>query len=261
MSSSRSARRRRRERNRKLRSAHSQTTLEEIGVVTDSPDEGEVIQMPKKTGQGKNKRNHEPHKATLMVSIGVGLFLAFWVAFAPDQWGGISNINENSDRGEMVGLIAASMTLSILLLTINNSGSLYIVAAYAGAGTVAWMAAFITPNAQSLSTAAYMVVCTTPLAIAMIGPLIPKFTKKNAGLYILIIGILMLAFSFVLSSTWVGVSIYAILSRFLDDSVSEGIVIAVSSGLGIVGILVILVMLVYGFAVMQGNATNVQKRR
>lgn len=261
MPSSRSARRRRRERNRKLRSAHSQTTLEEIAVVTDSPADGEVIQMPKKTEQGKNKRNHEPHKATLMVSIGFGLLLAFWVAFAPDQWGGLSDINENSDRGEMVGLIAASMALSILLLTINNSGNLYIVAAYAGAGTVAWMAAFITPNAKSLSTAAYMVFCTTPLVIAMIGLFIPKFTKRNAGLYLLIAGVLMLASSFVFSGTRLGVFAYGVLSQIWDDSVSEGIVIAISAGLGIAGILVILVVLVYGYAVMQGKAASVQRRR
>ena len=201
-----------------------------------------------------------PKKKTAVAVIMAGVSLALWFAFAPESWWKPGNAEISVAKHSMIGLVAASMTLSVLMLTSNNSENTYKAALYLTTGGVAWLAAFSALDVKSLEGAFWMSLCLLPLSIAASGIYVPKPTRNNAGAMFLFIGIAMVVMSFVLSGTKVGLIVLSVLIAILGEFFGAELIVEVVSIfivlIGVLGMVLILVMLGYGWAKSLGNAQS-----
>ena len=222
---------------------------------------------PKNKNRQKPSPTHNPgvnqhfdKKKTAIFVITAGVSLALWFAFAPESWWQPGNDEISAAKHSMIGLVAASMTLSTLMLTSNNSENIYKAALYLTTGGVAWLAAFFALEAKTLKVAFWMSLCLLPLAIAASGIYVPKPTKNNAGAMFLFIGIAMVVMSFVLSDTNAGLIVLSVLIAMLGEFFGVELIVELVSFfialIGISGIVLILVMLGYGWAKSLGNAQS-----
>ena len=201
-----------------------------------------------------------PKKKTAVAVIMTGVSLALWFAFAPESWWQPGNAEISAAKHSMIGLVAASMALSTLMLTSNNSENIYRAALYLTTGGVAWFAAFFALEVKTLKVAFWMSLCLLPLAITASGIYVPKPTRNNAGVMSLFVGIAMVVMSFVLSDTKAGLIVLSVLIDILGEFFGAELIVELVSFfivlIGISGIVLILVMLGYGWAKSLGNAQS-----
>ena len=220
------------------------------------------------TKNRKNRQNRSsasqsggfnPAKRTTVSMIAVGVALAIWLAFAPTEWW----LGEGSQlievRYRLLVLVAASMTLATFLLTTPRSENSYKVIALASTGLVVWLAAFapVLP-ADSLSFGdpiadaivllkimGSMILSSSPLAIAFLGPHLSKLSRQNAPFWMLISGSVLLVFAFLLSGTRASL----ILVLILGVSFAELLVVF----LGLAGFLIVLCSIFIGATKLVAN--------
>lgn len=182
--------------------------------------------------------------ATIWLMLVIGMVIAAWLGFPQLEWWGSPSREIIAAKDKLLALLVASMTLSSLLLTANDQrGFPFIVT-----GFVALGAAIATVLDDNPWVAAVMVWATTPLFIAIAGPIITRIPGKAVPLYLLIAGVVMVALSFVLANTKAGL----VMSALIGFAASE-FVIAV---LGVSGLGIILFALPWGAARFHGDAAN-----
>ena len=146
------------------------------------------VAMSTKKKKNQNQQNQKPPvdqtfpKKTAMAVIVTGALLAFWFAFAPETWWQkalwqTETPTTLAGNHSMIAMVAASLTLSTLILTNNSSDNTYKTLLYVTAGLATWMATFFAVDVKSLIVALWILLCLTPLGITILRPYKPTFTK------------------------------------------------------------------------------------
>lgn len=193
-------------------------------------------------------------KKTIWGMLLSGVLLATLLGFVPEEWWLEPDSPIKQATVPLLTLVSASMALSTVLLTTNYLDNKHKVWAYVITGLVAWGAVFsavpessqITPKSGAV-VALFMLLATTPLFIALIGPRRPRIPFKALPLYLLIGGLAMLALSLVLATTRAGLVLV-----LLGITMAE-VVIAL---LGVSGIVLALFAFLWGSAKARGEATG-----
>lgn len=193
-------------------------------------------------------------KKTIWVMLLSGVLLAVLLGFVPEEWWLEPDSPIKQATVPLLTLVSASMALSTLLLTTNYLDNIHKVWAYVITGLVAWGAVFsavpessqITPKSGAV-VALFMLLATTPLFIALIGPRRPRIPFKALPLYLLIGGLAMLALSLVLATTRAGLVL-----ALLGITASESVIALLS----VSGIVLALFAFLWGAAKAHGEATS-----
>lgn len=156
-------------------------------------------------------------KKTIWAMLLSGILLAALLGFVPEEWWLEADSPIKQAKVPLLTLVSASMAFATLLLTTNYFDNKHKVWAYAITGLVAWGAVFRSVHESSQTTpdsglsglifALFMLLATTPLFIALIGPRMPRLSAKGVMLYLLIGGVAMVGIPLVLATTRAGAAL------------------------------------------------------
>ena len=212
----------------------------------------------KNKDKAKNQQGQLKIK-TVICSMTSGLLLALCLGLIPENIWPAELSEVFSAKAEMIALIAASMALAALMLSIENSNRFTAIFTSIPIGIVAWLAAFSAIDVKSPVIASYMIFCMVPLWTAIIGILAPQITKLNAGIYIFILGATMIILSFAIPNTDKIVLILIVLfNSIFGSALGVDIAFAIVLFMGIAGVLMVFISLFYGAALWTGK--NMQWR-
>lgn len=196
-------------------------------------------------------------KKTIWAMLLSGILLAALLGFVPEEWWLEADSPIKQAKVPLLTLVSASMAFATLLLTTNYFDNKHKVWAYAITGLVAWGAVFRSVHESSQTTpdsglsglivALFMLLATTPLFIALIGPRRPRIPVKALPLYLLIVGLAMLVLAMVLATTRAGLVLV-----LLGITTAEVVIVL----LGVSGIVLVLFALLWGIARAHGKATR-----
>ena len=199
------------------------------------------------------------HKKTIVAVVIAGTLLTFFFAFAPTSWWQPEDAGTSVERHHMVGLVAASLTLSALILTNNAAESPYRTVLFVAAGAAAWVTAFITPEVKSLDLALLMLLCLSPLVITLstvTKPLVPKMTLGNAGTWLFFAGTIMVVLSLVIVGTRMKFLVLGVFVTFFGDPLGIDIATVLVVVMGVGGVGLVLVAMGWAYAKSVGDSQS-----
>lgn len=207
----------------------------------------------------KSKKKQKPRKVkaaeeqnlpvkTTWLMLASGVVIAAWIAFPQVEWWLRPSPEIVAVKDKLLTLIVASMTLSSLLLTGTDAVNIRRGFPFIITGLVAWAAAFTTVPDRNLGVAVFMILATTPLFITFFGPRMPRISSKAVPFYLLIVGLVIVALSFVLANTKAGLVMLAL----LGFTAAEFIIVV----LGVFGSSIIIFAFAWGAARVRGDAAN-----
>ena len=196
------------------------------------------------------------HKKTISFVVIAGALLTFFFVFAPASWWQPGDTTDSVDKHHMVGLVAASLTLSALILTNNANESPYKTILFVSAGTAAWVAAFIAPEVQSLKLALWMLLCLLPLTITLSivsRVSVPKVTSNNLGTWLLFLGVLLIVIPLVIESTKIKLLMLATFMYIFGEAAGGELAFALLVIMAVTGVVLVLIAMGCAFATANGR--------
>ena len=196
------------------------------------------------------------YQKTIIAAVIAGALLTIFFVFAPAGWWQPEDAGTSVERHNMVGLVAASLTLSALILTNNASESPYKTVLFVAAGAAAWVAAFIAPEVQSLKLALWMLLCLSPLTITLSrvsGLYVPKVTFNNIGTWLLLFGIAFVVIPLVVESTKIKLLVLFAFVHIFGEAAGGDVAFAFLAIMAVTGVGFVLIAMGCAFAMSTGK--------
>lgn len=187
-------------------------------------------------------------KKAIWIMLSSGILMVALLGFVPDEWWLSQDSSIKQAKVPLLTLVSASMALATVLLTTNYSDNKHKVWAYAITGVVAWAAVMASVSPITPEVVGMTLLAISPLAIAVLRPLTVLVQRQAIPFYLMLGGIFMFIIALVLAST----KLIFILVVLFGPDLSEAIILLV----GILGLLIFALVILYGSAKLVGSNTN-----